>query len=433
MSSGEHNNAKGLLSMRAAVSRVGVAVVLAVALAGPLELAGTAQAATPGARVVASAATARKPGKPGTPKVTSVANHTVRLSWSAAKANGAAIGKYQVKDSRGRLTACKVRTCRITGLTNGASVKFRVRAHNRKGWGAWSSWSKAAAASAKPLGLAVAEPKPDRKVGATANVRVAWSLSSPNGPKPMSYSVMRSDGKRICTAVSGTSCTDDAVRFDGKTYRYSVTATNATGGSAHSSSATSPTWVAVGTPDAWVSWTAAATGSSGQATLGYAVPASRGGASTVTLLNNGAPFKALGAASTAGQLDSYTITGLGNGATYAFSLRVCNEQRCSTSSPRSVTPFGPLAKPSVSASASGATVSASATANGNGAFATLSLYVDGDKVAEESGTGALHVAGSKTVGYSHTATVIARLTSGSTDPQRGDGGEDFISIQTGGQ
>jgi hypothetical protein len=415
-------------------SAAGAVFALALALVGS-GAAIPARAAVPNARATAGVfpATVKvtRPGKPGTPKAGStVQSKAVTLTWSRAKANGAAIGKYQVKSSKGRTTTCAKTTCRITGLANGVALKFTVRAHNRKGWGAWSGWSRSAVPSGKPLGLSVADPKQGSATGRSTNVTVSWSLGSPNGPKPMASSVVRSDGKKICSTVHGTSCVDDAVAFDGRTYRYTVTAVNATGGAAHSATATSPAWTAVGTPDDWGTWKLSATGSNGGATLGYAVPASRGGVSTVTLLNNGAEFKSLGSASTFGQEDSYTASGLDNGTKYNFSLRVCNEIRCITSSAKAVTPFGPLSTPSVSASASGPDVSATASANGNGAMATLTIYIDGVKVAEDSGTGQLNVAGTKYVGYSRAVSVTARLTTGSTDPSRGDGAQASATVTT---
>jgi hypothetical protein len=317
----------------------GVVLALALGLVGAVGTASTAQAAVPGAKAVAvsAAAKAKKPGKPGTPKAGSaVLSRSVKLSWSAAKANGAAIDKYQVKDSKGRSTTCKAKTCKVTGLTNGVALKFRVRAHNKKGWGGWSKWSKAITpdtapgapaavkvsdpqdgsvlvswgafankgsavrkihitwqgaklelagtnaagsrrvagldnntvytfsvagengydigqagsakgqSSGKPLGLKVATPvAASNVIGVKTPVTISWTLGSPNGPKPVTYKVSRSDGKAVCTGGSATTCVDDSVTLDGTTYTYTVTATNATGGSAHSASA-QVTWTAAG-------------------------------------------------------------------------------------------------------------------------------------------------------------------------------------------
>lgn len=373
------------------------------------------------------------PGAPSGVKVSEPQDHSVLVSWGAFKNEGSAVKKVHIAWQGGKMEFAGTNAAgsmRVPAprLDNNTVYTFSVSGENNYEIG--QAGSAKGQSSGKPLGLAVAEPKQDRNVGATANVKISWSLGSANGPKPMSYSVKRSDGKAICTDEGSTSCTDDTVRFDGSTYRYSVTATNATGGAAHASSATSPAWKAIGTPDDWGGWKLGATGSDGQATLSYTVPASRGGTSKLTLLNDGAEFKSLGSPSTAGGADSHTATGLDDGRTYKFALRVCNEERCSTSSEKSVRPFGPLSKPSVSASTDGTTVNASASANGNGETATLTLYIDGDQVGQDTGTGDLRVNGSKNVGYSHTATVTARLRTGSTDPNRGNPDDDSTSVRT---
>jgi hypothetical protein len=285
----------------------------------------------PAGQVQLLAAKVKKPGKPGTPKVRVTGeSHVVFVAWKAAKANGAKVGKYQVKDSKGRATTCTATSCGITGLTNGVSLKFKVRAHNRKGWGGWSGWSKAATpntapgapasvtvtspqdgsvlvswgaipnegspiqkmviswpgtsvtttttarsyrvtglsnttvytftvaaansygtgptasatgqSSGKPLGLSVAAPQPGSTSGASTSVAIAWTLQSANGPGPVTYAVTRNDGKQICTGVTVTTCTDAPVNLDGTTYTYTVVASNATPGAAHTTTATSSSW-----------------------------------------------------------------------------------------------------------------------------------------------------------------------------------------------
>jgi hypothetical protein len=376
-----------------------------------------------------------KPGAPSSVKVSDPQDGSVLVSWGAFKNEGSQVKKIHITWNGGGSVPVFAGTDaagskRVSGLNNNTPYTFTVAGENDYDIGPGAKGS--GQSSGKPLGLSVAEPKQGASTGATTNVTVSWSLGSPNGPKPMSYSVVRSDGSKICSGKPATSCVDDTVAFDGKSYRYTVTAVNATGGAAHTSTGTSPAWAAVGTPDDWGSWKLSATGSNGGATLSYTVPPSRGGSSTVTLMNGNSEFKSLGSASTTSSTDdSYTASGLDNGSKYDFSLRVCNEEkRCSTSSTKSVTPFGPLSRPSVSASVSGTTVTASATADGNGATATLTVYVDGAKVGEDSGKGALHATGNKDVGYSHTATVTAKLTTGDTDPNRGDGGEDSTSVRT---
>jgi hypothetical protein len=284
--------------------------------------------------------------------------------------------------------------------------------------------------SGRPLGLDVATPSPQDLVGATTQADITWSLGSANGPTPVSYDVVRSDGKRVCSNATARSCTDDSVVFDGTSYTYAVTATNATGGSAHAASDSSPAWRATGTPDGWGSWTAAATGTDGQAQVSYTVPASRGSSSTVAVMSGSAVLRSIG--SQTGGVHTETVSGLSDGSSTSLRMRVCNEaNRCSYSDAKSVTTFGALARPAVSASASGPDVNANATGNGNGAPATLTLYINGAAVGSDSGTGGLSVPGSLTVGYNHPTAVRAELTTGSTNPSRADGGTATTSATTG--
>lgn len=465
-----------------------------------------------------------KPDPPSAPKSSAVVESgAATLSWTAGKANGAAIDGYRLKVASGphagTTMECRSSPCRFTGLENGRAVTFQVQAHNKADWSDWSpssapitpdtlpggaasvavsdpkdgsllvAWgsipnqgsaltkihltfggqnltvsptatshrvtgldnnqtytftvtaenslglgpsaSAKGQSSGRPLGLSVAEPSPQDLVGATTQTTISWNLSSANGPTPVTYDVQRSDGHKVCSGVTSRSCTDDSVAFDGTTYTYAVTATNATGGSDHAASASSPSWRATGTPDAWGNWSAAPTGADGTASISYTVPPSRGANSTVAVLDGSRVLQAVG--SQTGGVHSLTLTGLTDGSAASLRVRVCNEaNRCSFSATKSVTTFGPLGNPNVSGSASGSTVSASATANGNGATATLTLSIDGTVVDTSTGTGALSVSRSGySVGYNHSATIRAVLTTGSTSPSRANGGTDTTTVVTG--
>jgi large repetitive protein len=65
----------------------------------------------------------------------------VSLDWRAPQANGAPIDYYEVQDQRGRTQRCQGTSCDITGLENGQTYKFHVRAHNPIGFSEWSGWS----------------------------------------------------------------------------------------------------------------------------------------------------------------------------------------------------------------------------------------------------------------------------------------------------
>ena len=113
-----------------------------------------------------------------------------------------------------------------------------------------------------------------------------------------------------------------------------MTATNATGGPSHTSAAVSKQFTATGKPAPWGSWTARPTGTDGQLSLTYTVPASRGGQSVVTLTGaGGTRTMAAGSGTASTTFNGVVIGGLSNGQAYSMQLRVCNEGgACSTSS-----------------------------------------------------------------------------------------------------
>ncbi|MBU4417110.1 MAG: fibronectin type III domain-containing protein [Actinobacteria bacterium] len=369
------------------------------------------------------------PGAPSSVSVSDPQNNALVVSWGAIANQGSKLTKIYITYGGSVAEALPGQSSkRITGLDNNQVYTFTVSARNAFAMG--PGVSQKGQSSGRPLGLDVATPSPQDLVGATTQADITWSLGSANGPTPVSYDVVRSDGKRVCSNATTRSCTDDSVTFDGTSYTYAVTATNATGGSAHAASDSSPAWRATGTPDGWGSWTAAATGTDGQAQVSYTVPASRGSSSTVAVMNGSSVLRTIGAQT--GGVHTATVTGLSDGSSTSLRMRVCNEaDRCSYSGAIGVTTFGGLSRPAVSASASGSSVHASATGNGNGAPATLTLYIDGVSVGSDTGTGGLSVSGNRTVGYNHATAVRAELVTGSTNPSRGDGGTATTTATTG--
>jgi hypothetical protein len=357
------------------------------------------------------------------------------LSWGPIANDGSPIKAIHIKAAGVDLplVAAGVNHLRVGTPDNNHVYEFSVAGENNLALGTWTSDS--GQSSGKPAGLSVDAPKPGSLVGATTNVTISWSLASAEGPKPVSYDVKRDDGKAICSDVTRTSCVDDTVRFDGTKYSYTVTATNATGGAAHSSSASSPSWTAVGTPDdTWGNWSVAPTGVAGQARLTYTVPPSRGASSRVLVYSGSSQVGTVPSPGPGGGADSGTVSGLDNGDANSLTLKVCNEQRCGNlSGARSVTPFGPLSKPTItSASASGRTITAKGKGNGNGATATLNLYISGKLVDTATGKGSLTVSGSRTMAdYSTNYTVRLELNTGTTTPSRSNPADDTDTVKTG--
>jgi len=342
---------------------------------------------------------------------------SLMLSWNKAMNGGSDVTFTHISWAGGdlKLGGSPVQQ-KITGLNNNTKYTFTVWVENAYKPGPNATGT--GQSSGKPLNLAVSAPVPATSVGASTPVTIKWTQVDPNGPGPATYSVARSDGKQICSKVTATQCTDDTVVFDGTTYTYTVTAVNATG-EPHSVTASSPPWKATGTPDKWSAWQAAATGDNGTVRLTFTVPPARGKTSTVTLLQNGAA-KTTWTAPTGGGADTKDVTGLSNGTTYSFVLKVCNDSDiCSTSNALSATPFGPLTAPTLTVNQSGRTISITANGNGNGANATLTVTSStGKTFTPSTGSAGLTVSGSETLAWSQQATYSVRLTSSSTQPSR---------------
>ena len=81
----------------------------------------------------------------------------VALQWTPGNANGSPITEYEVRWNGGQKVCGAVTTCQVTGLKNGTTYLFTVRAKNAVGWSADSNQ---------------VEGKPDRAPEAPANVEM---------------------------------------------------------------------------------------------------------------------------------------------------------------------------------------------------------------------------------------------------------------------
>lgn len=358
------------------------------------------------------------PGAPAWVKISDPRDHSVLVSWGKIANDGSAIKTIHIRvNGVDKPVRAGASSARVATPSNNQSYLFSVNGENNLDMG--PSVTVRGQSSGRPSGLSVNTPTAGRALGAATPVSVSWRLGQPEGPTPVTYSVVRSDGKKICT-TTGADCTDDTVTYDGKSYTYTVTATNATGGADHSASANSPNFTATGTPDTWSAWTAAATGVTGQIKLTYTVPPSRGSSSVLTL-REGSKSTTLTSPGPNGGARTYTVKGLDNGDSHTYTLQVCNEaNRCSASGARTTSAFGPLKSPKItSATVSGTKISAKATANGNGRKATLTLSIGGVVVDTKSGTGSITASGSRSgLSYSTTYSIKATLTTSTTTPSR---------------
>jgi hypothetical protein len=148
-------------------------------------------------------------------------NRSVRLAWDTPANNGAPIDVYEVSWDGGD-QECSGSPCTITGLVNGSTYVFTVRAHNLV------DWSPASAASPP----AVPDTVPGAVTGLTAfnpqdgTLQLSWVAPSNEGTPIERYDVTWSGGGR--QSASGNSLT--AVGLNNNIqYTFTVVAVNAKG------------------------------------------------------------------------------------------------------------------------------------------------------------------------------------------------------------
>lgn len=166
------------------------------------------------------------PGTPGRPSIQSVTSHTVVLAFTPPAANGAPLDQIVATDSHGGSHPCPASPCTISGLKNGQSYTFTVKAHNVVGW----SQPSALSATGKPDQV----PDPVGGVSAAAkdqSATVTWAAGHVDGSPITSYQVQTSpapsSGQSVAS-VHGTSTTVSGLT-NGTTYSIRVRAINAQG------------------------------------------------------------------------------------------------------------------------------------------------------------------------------------------------------------
>jgi hypothetical protein len=178
----------------------------------------------------ASAATVRvavigRPSRPPAPAGIAD-NRTVHLTWGAAQPNGAPIDAYVVEAEGVGTRQSGSTSFDFGGLTNGASYRFRVAAHNeaveRIDQLAFSEWSAPVVPDTKP-----GTPAPPKLVFGNGSVHVSWAPPANEGTPIRNYQVRVAGGgaKDLGLALETT--------WDGLTngtkYDFSVRAENGSG------------------------------------------------------------------------------------------------------------------------------------------------------------------------------------------------------------
>ena len=313
---------------------------------------------------------------------------TVVLTWGTTQGEGTAPMMYHL--TWGGATPVTVAgtttTYTPTGLDNNQPYVFTIVAENEAGLGQLPV-TVTSQSSCKPLWPTTQVNVLSQDMGDTAQIAVTWPVSDPQGPGPVTYTVTRTgpDGTKQFAPTTATTLGDtgDEITYDGQTYIYHVTATNATGGASHTSDQISGSFTAISAPASWSSVGGAnavklePTGTNGQATVSVAsFPRFRDssgevrvvvGSQSVTL-TPGSPSK--------------TLNGFTNGSDLTADFTACNTQNmCNTAQRVTLAggSYGPLTAPSVSGSpvTGQRVVCFDANGDGNGRGATLVVTATG--------------------------------------------------------
>ena len=370
-----------------------------------------------------------KPGRVGPIQLVKEGDSTLQLSWTAPTTQTSDIRRYQISWPGGNTTSSRPGAT-ITGLDNNVRYAFTIAAENEQFIG--EARTSAEFQSVGTPGTPDAPTLVDQKTpGDRGAVTISWPAVDPNGPTPVRYTVLR-DGRPLaaCDGITGTTCDNSGIDYDGTTYTYTVRATNKNGEGKKATGGGS-TYAAVGEPEAWGAWAVRPTGTNNEATTQFDVPDANGAQSTVRIYVGGVVKREYAATGR----QTPTVMTASNDGPYPVMLEVCNEAgACSRSSTQSVQTYGPLGRAqilNITPRVNGTKVTWSISADANGDPATLTVS-SSQRGTETFTMSSVDVSSFTTrtidVGFSQTETITVTLRD--TSPGRGPGQRTATSPKT---
>ncbi|WP_203708474.1 fibronectin type III domain-containing protein [Asanoa iriomotensis] len=350
-------------------------------------------------------------GKPGAPRsVTATAGDKLaRVSWKAADDNGAAITKYVVEGGPQPVeVGARQRSIEITGLTNGETYRFSVRAVNGKGAGPTkrSNPVMPTADVPDPPASVTAEARPD------GTVRISWPAANGQGNTIAKYAVTSATAGATAPAgeTTKTELVVPAGELDyGTQYAFTVVAVSDKG-AASTPSPASDTVVPFTVPGKPLDTAAVAPNEPGTITVSWGVPADNGRPITEYVVTvAGQTLRTAGT--------TQKVTGLPEGETATASVRAVNE---AGEGPEATATATTIAKPALTlgaatASSTAITVPITVDDNGSPAQCHVTISSGGRSVASGwQGCGNITVAAWR-AGTTYSYVASARNNAGQVD------------------